>query len=101
MAQAATAKASETRGAMVFAVIAVVLVVLAAAWMFVRNQDPSMLLLGVAAPLLILVAVWVGVDASQRGMPTIPWVVVALLMPILGLAFYLVARELRGRSMPG
>lgn len=50
---------------------------------------------GVLAGIAVPVGLWVFGDTKLRGLPRLPWVLVVLLLPVLGLAFYLLAREIK------
>lgn len=77
------------------------LVVFAAVWIFVMTRDFIVLAIGLLlglVPFYGLVVYWVWRDANERGMPAALWTVVVVFLFVLGLALYLVVRELRPRE---
>lgn len=54
------------------------------------------LVVGLLAGVAVSTCLWVFGDAKDR-VPRVPWALVALFLPVLGLAFYLLAREVKAR----
>lgn len=70
------------------------IVFLALAWQALESNVVELVFVGILAGLLVSAAVWIFGDAGINGLPRLPWAMVGLLLPVLGLALYLIAREI-------
>ncbi len=58
----------------------------------------ELVILGFVALVALAPAAWVFGDAGARGLPRVPWTVVALFLPVLGLGLYLVTRAVKASA---
>lgn len=62
---------------------------------FLQTRDATLLVLGMVAAFVLGVAGWSYLDAERLEMPAGPWLLVVVFAPVIGLAAYLIAREVR------
>jgi hypothetical protein len=89
-----------TTALVVFVVLAAVIALLGSIgilWLFILTGDITVILLGTYMLPTLLAAGWVVIDAPRQDLPAFPWLIVVLFLSILGLALYLVVRDVRRR----
>ncbi len=62
---------------------------------YLQTAEIVFLVAGIAAGLVIPMAMWVYEDARSEGLAIVPWTLVTLLLPVVGFTVYLVTREVR------